>query len=144
MHGNSVEQRLPIHPPAAGTVRSCLHLAPVRISSDAMNERRKYERYPLVVGSDIDSDEPKVRFGLTQDLSRNGARLLTLTSYAVGSRLALKIFISEHQVTECDAKVIRCEKVEDRGIWRHEIAVEVKDLLDDEIVSALLEANTNN
>ena len=109
-----------------------------------MDERRKYERYPLVVGSDIDSDEPKVRFGLTQDVSRNGARLLTLTSYEVGMHLALKIFISEERVTECDARVIRCSKVKDRGIWRHEIAVEVEDLLDDEIVSALLEANTNN
>ena len=109
-----------------------------------MDERRKYERYPLVVGSDIDSDEPKVRFGLTQDFSRNGARLLTLTPYEVGMHLALKIFISEQHVTECDAKVIRCSEVEDRGIWRHEIAVEVKDLLDDEIVSALLEADTNN
>lgn len=109
-----------------------------------MDERRKFERYPLVVGSDIDSDEPKVRFGLTQDLSRNGARLLTMTPYAVGIHLALKIFISEQRVTECDAKVIRCNKVEDRGIWRHEIAVEVKDLLDDDVVSALLEADTDN
>ena len=109
-----------------------------------MDERRKYERYPLVVGSDIDSDEPKVRFGLTQDFSRNGARLLTLTPYAMGIHLALKIFISEKRVTECDAKVIRCSKVEDRGIWRHEIAVELKDLLDEEIVTALLEADTNS
>ena len=106
-----------------------------------MDERRKYERYPLVVGSDIDSDEPKVRFGLTQDLSRNGARLLTLTQYAVGSHLALKIFVTEQRVTECDAKVIRCNKVEGRGIWRHEIAVEVKDLLDDELVAVLLESS---
>ena len=109
-----------------------------------MNERRQYERYPVVVGSDIDSDEPKVRFGLTQDLSRNGARLLTLTHYEVGIQLALKIFVTEQQVTECDATVIRCEKVEDRGIWRHEIAVEVKELLDEEIVTALLEANSDN
>ncbi len=109
-----------------------------------MDERRKYERYPLVVGSDIDSDEPKVRFGLTQDFSRSGARLLTLTPYEMGIHLALKIFVSEDRVTECDAKVIRCSKVEDRGIWRHEIAVEMKDLLDDEIVTTLLEANTDN
>ena len=109
-----------------------------------MDERRKYERYPLVVGSDIDSDGPKVRFGLTQDFSRNGARLLTLTSYEVGIHLALKIFISEQRVTECDAKVIRCSKVEDRGIWRHEIAVEFEDLFDEEIVTTLLEANNEN
>ena len=107
-----------------------------------MDERRKYERYPLVVGSDIDSDEPTVRFGLTQDFSRNGAKLLTLTSYAAGSRLALKIFVSEQWVAECDAKVIRCTEVEDRGMWRHEIAVELKDLLDKEIVAALLDANS--
>ncbi len=97
-----------------------------------------------MVGSDINSDGPKVRFGLTQDFSRNGARLLTLTPYEVGMHLALKIFISEQRITECDAKVIRCSNVEDRGIWRHEIAVEVEDLLDDEVVSALLEASTDN
>jgi PilZ domain len=109
-----------------------------------MNERRKYERYPLVVGSDIDSDEPKVRFGLTQDLSRNGARLLTLTQYAVGSRLALKIFISEKQDAECSVEVVRCIKVENRGIWRHEIAVEMIDLLDDEVVTTLLETTSQD
>lgn len=106
-----------------------------------MNEKRKYERYPVVLGSDINSDEPKIRFGLTQDLSRNGARLLTITEFEPGTEMILKIFVSEQRETECRARVIRCIEVQDRGMWHHEIGVELLDLLDEEMVSALLEAN---
>jgi len=107
-----------------------------------MNEKRKYERYPVVLGSDIDFDEPRIRFGLTQDVSKNGARLLTISEYDAGTEILLKIFLSEQQETECKARVIRCSPVEDRGMWHFEVGVELEELLEDDVVTALQDASS--
>jgi hypothetical protein len=104
-----------------------------------MDERRRYERYPVVVGSDIDTPGTERRFGLTQDLSRGGARLLTQARYAETNRLKLRIQVDRSSVTELTAVVVRGSSVSDRGMWQYEIGVKFDELLSDELVYMLRE-----
>ncbi len=92
------------------------------------------------MGSQIDSAEAKIQFGLTQDFSRSGARLLTRSPFEEGAILSLSIFISETEEAECTAEVIRCKEVTDKGTWQHEVAVQMKELLDEGVVTNLVEA----
>ena len=92
-----------------------------------------------MVGSEIDTNEPTIQFGLTQDFSQGGARLLTQGRFEAGMNLKLSIFISETQEAQCNVEVIRCKRVVGQGTWSHEIAVKMNDHLDEEIVGALFE-----
>ena len=98
-----------------------------------------FERYPVVVGSDIKADATETTFGLTQDLSRGGARLLTLGKYAPGSRLNLRIHIDESTVIKLTATVVRTAPITDRGMWQHEIGVRFDELMAEEILGKLRE-----
>jgi hypothetical protein len=104
-----------------------------------MDDRREHERYPVVVGSDIDSPGAESRFGLTQDLSRGGARLLTQTKYAEATRLKLHIQIDKSNATELTALVVRGSAVSDRGMWQYEIGVKFDELLSEDTVHTLRE-----
>jgi hypothetical protein len=104
-----------------------------------MDDRRQYERYPVVVGSDIDVPGTERRFGLTQDLSRGGARLLTQAKYVEGNRLKLRIQIDKSNSTELTAAVVRGSSVSDRGMWQYEVGVKFDELLADELVHTLIE-----
>ena len=109
-----------------------------------MEERRRHERYPVIFGSDIDSDSNSARLGLTQDVSRSGVMLLTLSPYGVGKRIKLRIVIEEDDVTERVAKVVREEDVDNRGMWQCEVAVEFEEQLPDEVVERLREVSKDN
>lgn len=102
-----------------------------------MDDRRQHERYPVVVGSDIDTPGAESRFGLTQDLSRGGARLLTQTKYAEATRLKLRIQIDKANATELTAVVVRGATISDRGMWQYEVGVKFDELLSEELVSTL-------
>ncbi len=104
-----------------------------------MEERREHERFPVVVGSDIDMPGVEVRFGLTQDLSRGGARLLTQAKYAEGSRLKLRIQVDKNNATELTASVVRGSSVSDRGMWQYEVGVKFDELISEEMVETLRE-----
>ena len=104
-----------------------------------MEERRAFERYPVVVGSDVAANGTEISFGLTQDLSRGGARLLTQGKYAAGSRLNLQIHIDKSNVIKLTATVIRAVAVTDRGMWQNEIGVRFDELLADDLVNTLRE-----
>ncbi len=106
---------------------------------NTMEERRRHERYPIVFGSDLDSDSNEARLGLTQDISMSGVRLLTLAPYGIGKRLKLRIVIEESDVTERMVKVIRETDVDNRGMWQCEIAVEFEERLPDDVVERLRE-----
>ena len=69
-----------------------------------MDERRQYERYPVILGSDIDAEEAETMFGLTQDLSVAGARLLTITRYTEGNHLRLRIRLDKENTTTITAQ----------------------------------------
>ncbi len=102
-----------------------------------MEERRRHERYPVIFGSDIDSESNSARLGLTQDVSRSGVMLLTLSPYGVGKRIKIRIVIDEDDVTVRVAQVVREKNVDDRGMWQCEIAVEFEEQLPDEVVERL-------
>jgi len=104
-----------------------------------MEERREFERYPLVVGSDIAGKATNKKFGLTQDLSRGGVRLLTLSEYPAGSRLNLQINLDKSQVVTLTANVVHSAEVTDRGIWQYEIGVKFDELLAEDLVITLRE-----
>ena len=104
-----------------------------------MVERRRHSRHPAIFGSEINSNESAVEFGLTQDVSLSGARLLTLASCDVGHTLLLLI-VAEGVETERKAKVVRVERVEDRGMWRYQIGVEFTTPLTESLVRKLKQA----
>ncbi|MCP4680294.1 MAG: PilZ domain-containing protein [Deltaproteobacteria bacterium] len=109
-----------------------------------MEERRRHERYPIIFGSDIDSDSNSARLGLTQDISQSGVLLLTLSPYGVGKRIKLRIVIEENDVTERVAKVVRETDVDNRGMWQCEVAVEFEEQLPDEVVKRLREVSKDS
>jgi len=104
-----------------------------------MEERREYDRYPVVVASDIDTPGFECRFGLTQNVSRGGAKLLTQNKYAKACRLRLHIQLDKSNATELTATVVRGNSVVDRGMWQYEIGVRFDDPLSLEMVETLRE-----
>lgn len=93
----------------------------------------------MVLGSDLGTNTTQKRFGLTQDLSRGGARLLTQSSYPAGSRLNLQINIDKSDVVKLTANVVHASEVTDRGMWRYEIGVKFDELMADDLVGTLRE-----
>jgi len=96
-------------------------------------------RYPVVVGSDVDTPGAECRFGLTQDLSRGGARLLTQSKYAEATRLRLRIQIDKSRAIELTATVVHGGNVSDRGMWQYEIGVKFDESISEEMVETLRE-----
>jgi hypothetical protein len=102
-----------------------------------MDERRAHERYPVVVGSDIDANDVDTMFGLTQDVSQGGARLLTIARYTEGTRLRLHIHLDKDNVTTIIALVKRGGPIAERGMWRYEIGVQFDEQLSQDLVDTL-------
>lgn len=93
----------------------------------------------MVIGSDLASNGTEKRFGLTQDLSRSGARVLTQSEYPAGSRLNLRINMDKSKVITLPADVVHAAAVNDRGMWQYEVGVRFDELLPDDLVSTLRE-----
>jgi hypothetical protein len=102
-----------------------------------MEERRAHERYPVVVGSDVDANDADTMFGLTQDVSRGGTRLLTIARYPEGTRLKLDIHLDKDTATSLTAVVVRGASVSERGMWRYEIGVRFDEEISRELVDTL-------
>lgn len=96
-----------------------------------MEEKRKYQRYPVFRATEIRSDKERTRLGVTQDMSRCGARLLTRASLDAGTEVEIRIALANFDdAAECMATVVRTIDLPDNGqLWRREVSLEFNDVL---------------
>ena len=106
-----------------------------------MEEKRKYQRYPVYRATEIRSKQARTRLGVTQDMSRCGARVLTRAPLDAGAEVELRIALADYDdATECSAKVVRILDLPDKGqLWRREVSLEFFDILPELIESQLHE-----
>ena len=93
-----------------------------------MPERRNHERHVVFVAAEIERG-PKLRLGITKDLSRSGALLFTRTRLRVGDDIVLKLVMSDQGREQVVARVIREDDVAVDGFWRRQVAVTFDRLL---------------
>jgi hypothetical protein len=100
-----------------------------------MLERRKHPRYLMVFGSSISPVEIGRGYGVTQDVSSGGSRMLTASPIGVGKDVQLRIFIDSDNRADCVGQIMREKSVENRGIWKFEIGISFEEMLPDPIIS---------
>ncbi len=103
-----------------------------------MIERRRHSRFSAVFGSDIDPGQADHKLGLTQDVSRGGARLLTFSPFGLGKNLKMRIVIEDGEETSLSAAVVREKNINAQGTWKYEIAVRFDTLLPEQVLSHML------
>jgi hypothetical protein len=89
----------------------------------------------MVFGSSITPVEVGRGYGVTQDVSCGGSRVLTASPIGVGNDVQLRLFIDSDNRADCVGQVMREKGVEDRGIWKFEIGVSFEETLPDPIIS---------
>lgn len=67
---------------------------------------------------------------MIRELSVVGAQILTQTKREAGDELQLSLYIEDNkEPRDVDAKVVRCERREDGGIWPYLVVVEFNEKL---------------
>jgi hypothetical protein len=89
----------------------------------------------LDISPEAQKTDPKR--ALTKDLSRGGARFLTIEPVGVGENVKIRIVSDQNDEKTFEATVVREEGVTHDGAWRYEIAVEFESILSEIVVSHL-------
>lgn len=89
----------------------------------------------MVFGSSVTPVEVGRGYGVTQDVSVGGSRVLTASPIGVGNDIQLRIFIDSDNRADCVGQVVREKSVEDRGIWKFEIGISFQEHLPEPIIS---------
>lgn len=99
------------------------------------NEKRKHQRYAVFCATEIETGEPQLQLGVTKDLSRSGARLMTLAPIEEGVGIQLKIALGDFEkATWCPARVVRNDNVNDyTQLWRNEVSIVFNDILPEDV-----------
>ncbi len=89
------------------------------------NNRRKHSRFPVALAVEIKGDDDRNWLGVTRDVSRSGAMLLTSADLQLGKGIDLKVVVDEYETARWHtAYVRRKEPREVSSIWANEVAIE--------------------
>jgi hypothetical protein len=90
-------------------------------------EKRRAGRHLVCVLAQLELEtQAKKRSALIDDLSVEGAHLLTCEPLRSGERLELALHVGAHTVLETGARVVRAtvRSPERAALWTHDVAVE--------------------
>jgi hypothetical protein len=88
-----------------------------------MEDRRTHDRHQVFLPAEIEAREGKFQVGITQDMSRSGALLLTRARIKAGDDVRIYVMLEDNAREAVQGRVVRKTDTFDKGIWSHEVAV---------------------
>lgn len=105
-----------------------------------MQEKREFQRFEVYRGTEIRGNQEGIRLGITKDLSRAGARLMTRAFFETGTEVQLKIIMGSIEGAQWrTARVVRTTDIPTQGrLWTREVSLVFSPPLDPTFENELL------
>ena len=102
-------------------------------------DKRQYQRYQTYCAAEIETGDPYVHVGVTSNISRSGASLMTTAELEEGAGVQIRIAFGDFEQAQwCPARVVRTEEADDaRRLWPKKVSFAFLSTLPEAIESQL-------